>query len=71
MIGLYFMDKLNSTTGEELNRFNLTEYYSNVTSMVVGEIYNYNGQWKFNAVGDGVAKDLAGLCEMYGVNVAG
>ena len=61
----------NSITGEELIRFNLTEYYANVTSMVVGEIYYHNGQWKFNAVGDGVARDLAGLCEMYGVNVAG
>ena len=54
----------------ELSRFQLTDYYSNVTSMVVGELYRYNGTWKFNAVGDGVSKDLAGLCEMYGVNVA-
>ena len=49
--------------------FTLTDYYTNVTSMVVGEVYNHNGVWKFNAVGDGVAKDLAGLCAMYGVNV--
>lgn len=58
-------------TNRELVRFNLTDYYANVTSMVVGEIYLHNGQWKFNAVGDGVARDLAGLCAMYGVNVKG
>ena len=58
-----------STPGQELVNFTLTDYYTNVTSMVVGEVYNHNGVWKFNAVGDGVAKDLAGLCAMYGVNV--
>lgn len=69
MVANAYVRVVNNVTGEELVRFNLTDYYSNVTSMVVGEIYNHNGQWKFNAVGDGVAKDLAGLCEMYGVNV--
>lgn len=57
-------------SGNQLARFDLTDYYQNVTAMVVGELYLHNGQWKFNAVGDGVAKDLAGLCGMYGVNVA-
>lgn len=61
---------VNNTTNSELFRFQLTEYYSNVTAMVVGELYRHNGQWKFNPVGDGVSKDLAGLCEMYGVAVA-
>lgn len=54
----------------ELARFTLSDYYANVTSMMVGAVYKHNGMWKFNAIGDGVAKDLAGLCEMYGVNVA-
>ena len=39
------------------------------TSMMIGEIYHHNGAWKFNAVGNGVGKDLAGLCQMYGVQV--
>ena len=70
MVANAYVRVVNKTTGQELVRFTLTDYYANVTSMVVGEVYNHNGQWKFNAVGDGVAKDLAGLCEMYGVNVA-
>ncbi len=61
---------VNCSTNQEIARFNLSDYYSNVTSMVVGELYKHNMQWKFNAVGNGVAKDLAGLCRMYGVNVA-
>lgn len=62
---------VDKSTGKELVKFNLTEYYSNVTSMVVCELYKHNGEFRLNPVGDGVAKDLAGLCEMYGVNVAG
>lgn len=59
------MDK----SGRELASFMMSEYYNNVISMVIGEIYLHNGAWKFNAVGNGVAQDLAGLCEMYGVQV--
>lgn len=55
--------------GTECVSFLMTEYYSNVISMMIGEIYQYNGSWKFNAVGNGVAKDLAGLCALYGVEV--
>lgn len=54
----------------ELARFQLTDYYSNVNSMMVGELYRYNGQWKFNSIGDGVSADLLDLCVRYGVNVA-
>ena len=71
MVQNAYVRVVDDTTGRELIRFTLTDYYANVTSMMVGEVYNHNGQWKFNAIGDGVAKDLAGLCEMYGVNVAG
>lgn len=69
MVSNAYVRIVDAMTNAEINRFNLTDYYANVTSMVVGEVYRYNGQWKFNAVGDGVAKDLRGLCEMYGVVV--
>lgn len=55
--------------GKELCSFVMTDYYSNVISMMIGEIYQHNDTWKFNAVGNGVSKDLAGLCELYGVAV--
>lgn len=66
-----YVRAINMQNNQELVRFNLTDYYNNVFSMVVGELYNHNGQWKFNAVGNGLAQDLAGLCATYGVNVAG
>lgn len=52
---------------QEILSFMLTDYYANVTSMMLGEIYLYNDTWKFSAIGNGVARDLAGLCELYGV----
>lgn len=57
-------------SGRECASYRMTEYYSNVISMMIGEIYQYKGSWKFHAVGNGVARDLAGLCEWYGVEVS-
>lgn len=58
---------IENSTNAELVSFKMSEYYSNVTSMMIGELYLHKGIWKFNAVGNGVARDLAGLCELYGV----
>lgn len=60
---------LNSDTDQELFSYRLDEYSENVISMTLGEIYFYNGQWKFNPVGNGVCCDLAGQCAAYGVEV--
>ncbi|MCI8529854.1 MAG: TerD family protein [Lachnospiraceae bacterium] len=61
---------LNADSKEEAVSFKMTDYYTNVISMMIGEIYNHNGVWKFSAIGNGVAKDLSGLCELYGVQVS-
>ncbi len=60
---------LDASDNSELVSFKMDEYYPNVTSMMIGEVYQHNGAWKFNAIGNGVARDLAGLCELYGVQV--
>ena len=51
----------------EICRFNLTDDYSGMTGMVVGEIYRHDGEWKFNAIGQGVAdaSRVTKLIEMY------
>ena len=61
--------RIMDASDRELVSFKMDEYYANVTSMMIGELYQHNGIWKFNAIGNGVAKDLAGLCELYGVQV--
>ena len=60
---------LDDATGQELVSFQIAEYYPNVISMTIGEVYLHKGEWKFNAVGNGVGRDLAGLCQFYGVQV--
>ena len=58
---------LDHGSRKELVSFSMTDYYTNVISMMIGELYLYNGSWKFHGIGNGAAKDLAGLCELYGV----
>lgn len=70
MVSNAYVRVVDKSTGNELVKFMLTDYFANVTSMVVGEVYNKGGQWRFNPVGNGFAEDLAGLCGVYGVNVA-
>lgn len=54
----------------ELVSFQMEEYYDTVISMMIGELYQYKGAWKFYAIGNGMAKDLAGICRFYGVDVS-
>lgn len=60
---------LDDATGREIASYRVDEYYSNVTSMTIGEMYLHNGEWKFNPVGNGVSMDLAGQCRVYGVEI--
>lgn len=59
----------DTTTNTELLRYDLEEEFSYETTMVVGEIYRYKGEWKFNAVGSGFKGGLKSLCLNYGVNL--
>lgn len=69
MVSDAYIQVKDRADGKGILRFRLEEYYSNVISMVVGELYEKNGEWRFNAVGNGVDRDLAGLCGLYGVQV--
>ena len=69
MIRDAYVRLLDANTGQELLSYRLEEYYNNVTSMTLGELYLHNGQWKFNPVGNGVHQDLAGQCAIYGVEI--
>lgn len=69
MVNDAYIRILDRLSGQEIVSFKMDEYYSNVISIMIGELYIYNGAWKFNAIGNGVAKDLAGLCQLYGVEV--
>lgn len=53
MVTNAFIRVENSSNGEELARFNLTDDYSGKTALIVGEIYRYGNEWKFAAIGEG------------------
>uniref|UniRef100_UPI0038B7B873 TerD family protein n=1 Tax=Bacilliculturomica massiliensis TaxID=1917867 RepID=UPI0038B7B873 len=57
-------------TNQEMIRYDLGEDFSIETAVVVGEIYQHNGEWKFNAIGSGFQGGLAALCGNYGIDVA-
>ena len=71
MLNSAYIRLLDHKNRTELVSFLMTDYYTNVISMMIGELYLHNGNWKFHGVGNGVAKDLAGLCGLYGVRVSG
>ena len=65
-----FIRIVDETTNVELIRYDLGEDFSIETAVVVGELYKYNGEWKFNAIGSGFQGGLAALCGHYGIDVA-
>ena len=62
MIKNAFIRLVDARNNNEMFKYNLTEDYSGMTAMIFGEIYRYNGEWKFSAIGQGT-KD-PGLAEL-------
>ena len=69
MIDNCFFHATNPDTGKDWN-FDLSEDYDQQTAIVGFEIYNHNGQWKLNPVGEGYKKDVLQLCTEYGLDAA-
>ena len=64
-----FVRVVNTEGNSEIVRFDLTEDYSTETSMIFGEIYRHNEEWKFRAVGQGFSGGLPSLARDHGVNI--
>jgi tellurium resistance protein TerD len=64
-----FVRIVNEADGTEIARFDLSEDASTNTAMIFAEVYNHNGEWKMNAVGQGYDGGLAALCGNFGVDV--
>lgn len=67
MIQNAFIRLVDMRNQQEICRFNLSENYNGMTGMVVGELYRYKGEWKFNAIGQPVkeASRLQSLLNLY------
>lgn len=44
---------VDSVGKTEVCKFNLAEDYAGKTTLIVGEVYRHNNEWKFNAIGEG------------------
>jgi stress response protein SCP2 len=56
---------LNSSNREELIRYELSQEFDKLRGIVVGELYRYNGDWKFKAIGQGTPKsNLTNLVDL-------
>ncbi|MCD5406225.1 MAG: TerD family protein [Desulfotomaculum sp.] len=48
-----FIRVVNKSNNQELIKFNLSDDYAGLTTLITGEIYRHNNEWKFNAIGQG------------------
>ena len=48
-----FIRLVDARNDQEILKYDLSEDYSGMTAMIFGEIYRYNGEWKFGAIGQG------------------
>lgn len=68
MVSNAYCRLVNTETDKEEIRFNLGEDFCTETAIVVGEVYRHNGDWKFNAIGQGFSGGLLALCKNYGLD---
>ena len=55
-----FIRICDAETNQEILKYNLSENYNGMTAMVFGELYRYNGTWKFNAIGQATQDNSVG-----------
>ena len=60
MIENAFIRLVDARNNNEMCIYNLSENYSGMTAMLFGEVYRYNGEWKFSAVGQGTTDGSIG-----------
>ncbi|MEG4396413.1 TerD family protein [Microcoleus sp. BROC3] len=60
-----FIKITNLDTGSQLVRYELKENFSRETAVEFGRLYKKNGQWRFQALGEGYQAGLQSLVDKY------
>lgn len=69
MISNAFIRLVNADSNREICIYNLSENYYGATAMIFGELYKRDGEWRFNAVGQGSQdSSVIDLAVKYGVD---
>ena len=53
MIQNAYIRIVDRSNNQELVKYNLKDEYAGKTSLIVGELYRHENEWKFAAVGNG------------------
>ena len=69
MVSSAFIRIVNIDTNTEIARLDLSEEASTNTAMLFGELYRYNGEWKFRGVGQGFNGGLQQMAQSFGVSI--
>lgn len=64
-----YLRLVDGNSSEELFVFEYGSDLSKETAIVVGELYRYGTEWKFNAIGSGFDGGLPSLCINYGLDI--
>ena len=66
MINNAYIRLINDDTKAEICRYDLSDNYDGMTSVIFGEMYSHNTEWKFSAMGQGTTdKSVKDLCQKY------
>lgn len=66
LISNAFIRVANSSSNQELCRFNLSDNYAGKTALICAEVYRHNNEWKFAAIGEGTNEaSLSELARRY------
>lgn len=68
MVSNAFIRVVNKDSEAEITRFDLSEDASTNTTMIFGELYRHNDNWKFKAVGQGYDGGLEKLILRFGLS---
>lgn len=60
-----FIRVYNPDTKEVLAKYDLSEDFSGATGIILGKVYNKDGEWKFQAVGEGRNGDLNKIADTF------
>lgn len=60
-----FIRLVNEADQSEIARFDLSEDAGGKLSVILGELYRHEGDWKFRALGEATAKDMEELVNQY------
>jgi len=69
MVANAFIRVVDSSTNEEVMRFDLSEDACVNTALLFGELYRRNGAWKFRALGQGYDWEIGQVARNFGVHV--